>query len=108
MLLEILSRCPRYFNQGPAMEIWSVVHLPFALIRSFSPCRSVPSQGAKGSSSCRRSEVGDTTTSTWLPSSAGAWYPGSSTSKPFLGNRSEEHTSELQSRENLVCRLLLE
>src|SRR5436309_10867348 len=25
-----------------------------------------------------------------------------------LGNRSEEHTSELQSRENLVCRLLLE
>src|SRR5690606_40037742 len=26
----------------------------------------------------------------------------------FLGARSEEHTSELQSRENLVCRLLLE
>src|SRR5690606_41914154 len=27
---------------------------------------------------------------------------------PRLGARSEEHTSELQSRENLVCRLLLE
>src|SRR5690606_41894169 len=27
---------------------------------------------------------------------------------PVLGARSEEHTSELQSRENLVCRLLLE
>src|SRR5690606_34803975 len=26
----------------------------------------------------------------------------------FRGTRSEEHTSELQSRENLVCRLLLE
>src|SRR5690606_39532093 len=26
----------------------------------------------------------------------------------FTGSRSEEHTSELQSRENLVCRLLLE
>src|SRR5690606_42130177 len=26
----------------------------------------------------------------------------------LLGDRSEEHTSELQSRENLVCRLLLE
>src|SRR5690606_40030500 len=25
-----------------------------------------------------------------------------------IGHRSEEHTSELQSRENLVCRLLLE
>src|SRR5690606_39445353 len=27
---------------------------------------------------------------------------------PLAGCRSEEHTSELQSRENLVCRLLLE
>src|SRR5690606_39766946 len=27
---------------------------------------------------------------------------------PVVGVRSEEHTSELQSRENLVCRLLLE
>src|SRR5690606_41471076 len=27
---------------------------------------------------------------------------------PFFEERSEEHTSELQSRENLVCRLLLE
>src|SRR5690606_39778610 len=27
---------------------------------------------------------------------------------PVLRSRSEEHTSELQSRENLVCRLLLE
>src|SRR5690606_41474575 len=26
----------------------------------------------------------------------------------LMANRSEEHTSELQSRENLVCRLLLE
>ena len=26
----------------------------------------------------------------------------------FIFNRSEEHTSELQSRTNLVCRLLLE
>src|SRR5690606_39419347 len=28
--------------------------------------------------------------------------------QPIFGARSEEHTSELQSRENLVCRLLLE
>src|SRR5688572_32491980 len=27
---------------------------------------------------------------------------------PFVNNRSEEHTSELQSQSNLVCRLLLE
>src|SRR5690606_41429463 len=30
------------------------------------------------------------------------------TSTPTMTPRSEEHTSELQSRENLVCRLLLE
>src|SRR2546430_4510692 len=28
--------------------------------------------------------------------------------QPFVGSRSEEHTSELQSQSNLVCRLLLE
>src|SRR5690606_42055913 len=31
-----------------------------------------------------------------------------SSSKCYIIQRSEEHTSELQSRENLVCRLLLE
>src|SRR3712207_7588984 len=35
--------------------------------------------------------------------------PASTRPEPFsLGRRSEEHTSELQSRQYLVCRLLLE
>src|SRR5690606_26598032 len=42
----------------------------------------------------------------------GAERPGlvhvSELAKGYVGDRSEEHTSELQSRENLVCRLLLE
>src|SRR5207302_8033518 len=33
--------------------------------------------------------------------------PKTLTNSPLTGKRSEEHTSELQSRENLVCRLLL-
>src|SRR5207302_10485691 len=33
---------------------------------------------------------------------------GAKTAGQFPTDRSEEHTSELQSRENLVCRLLLE
>src|SRR2546430_12342538 len=33
---------------------------------------------------------------------------GSGQRRPFQKNRSEEHTSELQSQSNLVCRLLLE
>src|SRR5436309_11988893 len=39
----------------------------------------------------------------------GAHIRGSGSFAPGVGaSRSEEHTSELQSRENLVCRLLLE
>src|SRR5258708_18810882 len=34
--------------------------------------------------------------------------PISSTELPEMGGRSEEHTSELQSPDHLVCRLLLE
>src|SRR3712207_8410153 len=34
--------------------------------------------------------------------------PGRVESEPAAGERSEEHTSELQSRQYLVCRLLLE
>src|SRR5690606_39845231 len=37
-----------------------------------------------------------------------ATWPSASTSTSLAAPRSEEHTSELQSRENLVCRLLLE
>src|SRR5690606_41992349 len=43
------------------------------------------------------------------PSSCAVGCSTSSVSSPgCVGTRSEEHTSELQSRENLVCRLLLE
>jgi len=38
MLLEMLSRCPRYLSQGPAMLMWSVVHLPLALISTSASC----------------------------------------------------------------------
>src|SRR5439155_24310964 len=40
---------------------------------------------------------------------AGAPAPGARVARPLTtGTRSEEHTSELQSRGHLVCRLLLE
>src|SRR5690606_39648184 len=37
----------------------------------------------------------------------GTWGGGDATLTATQNGRSEEHTSELQSRENLVCRLLL-
>ena len=30
-LLEMLSMCPRNLSQGPAAEMWSVVHFPLTL-----------------------------------------------------------------------------
>src|SRR5690606_39409186 len=41
-----------------------------------------------------------------IVASLAIWIP--SLARRSLDRRSEEHTSELQSRENLVCRLLLE
>src|SRR5205807_8464552 len=45
------------------------------------------------------------------PDRPGPWFPGprpASRRPPAVRGRSEEHTSELQSPCNLVCRLLLE
>src|SRR2546422_8413571 len=48
---------------------------------------------------------------TWMQSVGAAWLMTTLTPSPLLValmQRSEEHTSELQSRLHLVCRLLLE
>src|SRR3712207_7705057 len=42
------------------------------------------------------------------PRGARAWVRVRRVSRPLSSRRSEEHTSELQSRQYLVCRLLLE
>src|SRR5690606_41957055 len=47
-------------------------------------------------------------TTPWRSASEAARAVARSSSSPAASARSEEHTSELQSRENLVCRLLLE
>src|SRR3712207_7377323 len=46
----------------------------------------------------------------WATAASAAWScgPQSQRSEPKTSPRSEEHTSELQSRQYLVCRLLLE
>src|SRR2546430_12085581 len=50
-----------------------------------------------------RSPVAGLVAASTLPSAIQAWQMVAS-----AGERSEEHTSELQSQSNLVCRLLLE
>src|SRR5690606_40690207 len=65
----------------------------------------------------RRTATSSSSVSTWTPEPSSTSLAGPGTAQrqggapvaePSPPRRSEEHTSELQSRENLVCRLLLE
>src|SRR2546426_2608633 len=59
----------------------------------------------------RLSEIGNPAVSTFVESKTGVHLPyleETSDQQASAGERSEEHTSELQSPCNLVCRLLLE
>src|SRR3712207_8796159 len=67
--------------------------------------RSLIAEPERPNATCKLSNL-PTNSSTWLPSKACS-LP-SPVSLNSTGNRSEEHTSELQSRQYLVCRLLLE
>mmetsp|Transcript_24095 Transcript_24095/g.75513 ORF Transcript_24095/g.75513 Transcript_24095/m.75513 type:complete len:266 (-) Transcript_24095:1192-1989(-) len=93
MLLEILSRWPRYLSHGPAMEMWSVVHLPRALMRTLASATSLPSNFWKPARSWRRCEAGSTTTVTLEPSAGGAWKVSMPGSKPFSGSSSPKGES---------------
>src|SRR5690606_41290931 len=61
--------------------------------------RSSPARAGCGGHACPPRALVDTDR---FPRPAACWP------RPSQRSRSEEHTSELQSRENLVCRLLLE
>src|SRR5690606_40996620 len=66
-----------------------------------------PAVAPKGAAAAVWAAASSVTPAAGRPSAASPSAPGCWTRTSRL-NRSEEHTSELQSRENLVCRLLLE
>src|SRR2546430_9668301 len=79
------------------------------LFRSTKPFR--PASCAVGVFGKRGSRFALVTASNFTrPDSTRAWAEPSNarSSRPPATSRSEEHTSELQSQSNLVCRLLLE
>src|SRR3712207_7407759 len=82
-----------FFNDTATTEIYTLsLHdaLPISRTPGSKPIRSTPACWR----SCGR------------PTSCPRF--GCPTPRPSVGGRSEEHTSELQSRQYLVCRLLLE
>src|SRR5699024_12203664 len=86
--LQIFAARPKSWGVPP-----KILRLSWAsrLSRDIAPMKSTPR--------CRHSPTTVISKDTWCSSPAG---PG------LIFRRSEEHTSELQSRFDLVCRLLLE
>src|SRR5690606_41485675 len=68
-------------------------------------CRATP---ARRSSSSASTSDGTCVGSREPPPCVSSSFRSRRCVPPRISSRSEEHTSELQSRENLVCRLLLE
>src|SRR3712207_9097924 len=87
-----------FFNDTATTEIYTL-----SLHDALPICRSVRSSGWTTASraSCTSPSWPSGTSS--CPSRSSRWAPTS-----WSRSRSEEHTSELQSRQYLVCRLLLE
>src|SRR5438046_7428828 len=79
--------CSFFFNHTATTEIYTLSLHDALPISSTTAC-GAPSRWAASASRCRRTPASD-----WRRS---------------RNSRSEEHTSELQSLTNLVCRLLLE
>src|SRR5439155_21659951 len=98
----ILSFCSLFFpffffNDTTTTEIYTLsLHDALPISRSRNTRSSTPRSTATTSST--------TVTST----SVSRWAARAGWSFRFCATRSEEHTSELQSRGHLVCRLLLE
>src|SRR2546421_3900682 len=100
-----------FFNDTATPEI-SPLPLPAALPISGTspPRRTTPEPGASpgdcaGSEAWTRSPMAPSSGSPTAATSSGR---RATTSPSLSRQRSEEHTSELQSRSDLVCRLLLE
>src|SRR5699024_9308973 len=85
-----LPTCPEVNGMAPVPDIGRMWHLPEA-------------------SACRRAEI-SASPGLAVPVIENDSFDSDTILSPMLSleNRSEEHTSELQSRFDLVCRLLLE
>src|SRR5699024_12381041 len=100
----LVSLCARAFSRSISLLFFS--HRPGALpdLHSFPTRRSSDLRPRSPPASPRW----PTAPTAAAPCASPPPAAGSSGSNPPAGRRSEEHTSELQSRFDLVCRLLLE
>src|SRR3712207_8063109 len=88
-----------FFNDTATTEIYTLSLHDALPISKATTHRGVGGIGMEGRLGKRKGS---------LPLEILSWFWMSVTSRSRVSSRSEEHTSELQSRQYLVCRLLLE
>src|SRR5690606_41508904 len=98
---DLHLRAPPSFPTRRSSDLWRG-----AVTRKTSP--TWPSTPACTSVPCWKRTAGNCPKAHAKSKSPSSRPCAPTTPKPCARLRSEEHTSELQSRENLVCRLLLE
>src|SRR5439155_25209816 len=91
----------------PPLSSPTTNHIVVLLIFSFRILRRPPTSPLFPYTTLFRSGSSRRDRGTRPASRSTPWTPGPQT-REATGSRSEEHTSELQSRGHLVCRLLLE
>src|SRR5207302_10094114 len=97
------------FTITPTTTIYTLsLHdaLPISLL--LDHCREGSTNRFHAQASAEMAKVLENVSATECGLTIGAMYLLQAHSPQRFVSRSEEHTSELQSRENLVCRLLLE
>src|SRR5882762_11181786 len=108
LTLQRVKENPRYSKSPPAAK--AVVPCSRNALMTLRPTRHLCTSSGPSTSRCDRTCVyHSASTVSWLkPSAPCNWIAVSITWCTICARRSEEHTSELQSHLNLVCRLLLE
>src|SRR2546422_1170668 len=88
--------------------MWAMVSPSSRLVPVSNTCSVPSSEPPRDNETATNRPSGDGTKKSIVVPPVGSNALASSTTRALLGSRSEEHTSELQSRLHLVCRLLLE
>src|SRR5690606_42134288 len=86
----------------------TVLRPPRSTLFPYTTLFRSPRRGCRTSWRSRRRSARGSRSATGERAGSSRLRSTSISTRPTVGPRSEEHTSELQSRENLVCRLLLE